>query len=167
MITILKQWSSVKVGDVLNVGETVKIVTRDERIMSDVWDYCSYAVNFDGTKISEVYIGCGHDGKVAEAVVDASPATIAAYEAFVANAAREAEERRLQAEAEREANTIRKGKTVRVVRGRKIAKGTEGRVFWYGQTQFGMRVGIELANGTKEFTAASNVEVAEGALAVA
>lgn len=40
--------------------------------------------------------------------------------------------------------TVEKGKTVRVTRGRKVPKGTEGIVFWEGDSQWGTKVGIAL-----------------------
>lgn len=63
-----------------------------------------------------------------------------------------------KAEAERLARTPDKGKTIRVVRGRKVPVGTEGLCFWIGPSQFGVRVGIE-SDGAKYFTAIQNVEV--------
>ncbi len=60
------------------------------------------------------------------------------------------------------------GKSVRVVRGRNVPKGTEGEVFWVGPDKFArnfyggpvkMRIGIRLADGSKVFTAESNVDV--------
>lgn len=70
--------------------------------------------------------------------------------------------------AEKKAKEIQKGKTVKVVRGRKVPKGTEGEVFWYGSTAFGYSVGIMydvlndegIAIGRERvFTSAKNVEV--------
>jgi len=55
--------------------------------------------------------------------------------------------------------TLARGKTVRVVRGRKVPRGLEGEVTWYGENQWGPRVGIRDINGTVHWTAASNVEV--------
>ena len=54
------------------------------------------------------------------------------------------------------------GKSVRVIKGRKVAKGTEGRVFWTGQDSYrpgAFRVGLETADGSRVFTAGTNVEV--------
>lgn len=53
---------------------------------------------------------------------------------------------------------IRRGRLVRVVRGRKVALGTEGAVVRYEQGNFGMRVTIKVAGGKYEQTAANNVE---------
>lgn len=80
----------------------------------------------------------------------------AAYEA-----AREAkaELERTLAEIE-EAKRIAKGRTVVVVRGRKVAKGTTGTVIWYADGVYGPRVGLKDDAGTVHFTAAKNVEVA-------
>jgi hypothetical protein len=61
---------------------------------------------------------------------------------------------------------------VRVVRGRKLALGTEGEIFWNGPNPFKPvyrngynrpdeyeRIGLRLDSGEKVFTAGSNVEV--------
>lgn len=63
-----------------------------------------------------------------------------------------------------EAKKVRKGDTVKVVRGRKVPKGTEGVVFWVG-TRYNQysrteeeRVGIE-ANGERMFLSLDYVEV--------
>jgi len=54
---------------------------------------------------------------------------------------------------------VTRGKTVRVVRGRKVPIGLEGEVIWYGETQYSPRVGIRDINGTVHWTSASNIEV--------
>jgi hypothetical protein len=71
------------------------------------------------------------------------------------------EKARKESEALAELTTIRTGKTVTVVRGRKVPRGTTGRVFWFGETKFGWSVGIELANGNRVFTASSNVDIVQ------
>jgi hypothetical protein len=63
------------------------------------------------------------------------------------------------AEARREAMRLSKGKDVVVVKGRKVAKGTEGRIFWLGDNGWGLSAGLELLNGDRVFTAASNIQV--------
>ena len=73
----------------------------------------------------------------------------------------------LQKRNERDSVVPLVGRQVKVVRGRKVPIGTEGRVFYYKQHSYGygrswekeFRVGIETADGTKYFTAAKNVEV--------
>ena len=62
-----------------------------------------------------------------------------------------------------------KGKTVRVVKGRKVPVGTEGVVVWKGVDSYNpgkwsgpkYRVGVKDAEGTVHWTAASNVEVVD------
>jgi hypothetical protein len=59
-------------------------------------------------------------------------------------------------------SAVQVGKTVKVVKGRKVPVGTVGRVFWMGEDQYRegqMRVGIATADGSKHYTAATNVEV--------
>jgi hypothetical protein len=59
-----------------------------------------------------------------------------------------------------EAKLPKIGRNVVVVRGRKIPKGTKGRVFWFGPDRFsrGNRVGLETVEGERFFTSADNVE---------
>lgn len=54
---------------------------------------------------------------------------------------------------------VTRGKVVRVTRGRKVPHGVEGTVAWYGESQWGPRIGIKDDRGTMHWTAAANVEV--------
>jgi hypothetical protein len=56
--------------------------------------------------------------------------------------------------------TVKAGKDVVVVKGRKVPKGTTGRCFWIGETKYGTRAGFTTADGTTHWTAKSNLEVA-------
>lgn len=60
-----------------------------------------------------------------------------------------------------EAERISMHKLVRVVRGRKVPKGTEGEVFWMGDSGYDMSVGLRLIDGKKVFTAMKNVEAVQ------
>lgn len=95
-------------------------------------------------------------------VVDGPAWVVALYTIAKAEEVRIARERRMaEAEAraaEEEARVPRRGRTVRVVRGRKIPKGTVAEVFWFGETRYGWRVGLEV-DGERVFTDARNVEV--------
>lgn len=52
-----------------------------------------------------------------------------------------------------------RGNVVKVVKGRKTPLGTEGTVFWLGESKFGgYRVGFETPSGETHYTALSNVE---------
>jgi len=94
--------------------------------------------------------------------VDGPAWVVAFYTIAKAEEARMARERRnaerARREAEEEARRPGHGKTVKVVRGRKVPKGTVGKVFWFGETRYGWRVGLEV-NGERVFTDARNVEV--------
>jgi hypothetical protein len=70
------------------------------------------------------------------------------------------------------AKTPEVGKTVRVVKGRKVPVGTQGTVVWKGESAYGKsrygtwgkttyRVGVKDAEGTVHFTAADNVTVVD------
>ena len=89
--------------------------------------------------------------------VDASPELLAKYNTFKAN------QRKLDYNVwnMQQAKQVMKDKLVRVVKGRKVSKGTEGKVFWIGPNKYGSgeRVGIKELNGTVHWTHADNVEV--------
>lgn len=146
------------------------------------WDEAGWVVSHEGLTVrlreanfwddSDFFAVVWEDGKTREiqygttrcwtynssAKVDASPEVMEAFTA-AETAARVAYAETLRAlEAERLAGLPSKGKTVKVVKGRKIPKGTVAEVFWYGETAYGWRVGLEF-EGKREFTAAHNVEV--------
>lgn len=54
---------------------------------------------------------------------------------------------------------IRKGRNVKVVKGRKVPKGTVGTVFWVGVGEWGERVGLKDEKETVHWTSADNVVV--------
>lgn len=134
-----------------------------ERIMSDVYDWVLRVVVIedDGTYGN-------HSGSYNfEAKVDASPEQLQAYQDKltadrIAELNRSIERNRLQ-----EAKTLRNGKTVKVVRGRKVKIGTQGLLFWMGDSPWGKKVGIALSDKKDEknrysdvaWTYAANVEV--------
>lgn len=68
---------------------------------------------------------------------------------------------RIAADAIDEARKLERGVEVEVIAGRKIAKGTVGRIFWAGETKYGYRVGLTLADGSQEWTAEHNVTATE------
>ncbi len=91
------------------------------------------------------------------ASVDATPEVIAAYQAYCEKRRAEYEEMKRQEELKRPSV----GKTVRVVRGRKVPKGTTGKVVWYGEDRYHrgkMRVGM-MVDGKRVFVDAEYCEV--------
>lgn len=146
----------------LFTGAVIRTLSRCEKIMSDVYADVSYAECWDAEqgKLVEWTLGnseFGRHGNVISVEVDATPETLAAVEAWKA-----AEEiKRLAAvaaakEAARLADlaTPDKGKIVVVARGRKVAKGTVGEVFWVGVGRAfkpwlpaPVRCGIRVTNG--------------------
>lgn len=95
---------------------------------------------------------------------DATPEIMEKYNAW------KAEQKRIYLEmlAKEEAAKPTVGKTVKVIKGRKVPIGTEGIVRWYGEAKAfsyydskhpTMRVGLQTAAGATYYTAASNVQV--------
>lgn len=99
---------------------------------------------------------------ICEAVVDAPEE---ALEAYLEEKRRTGEANSLSigsSRADAVWHTARKGALVRVVAGRKLPVGLEGRVFWSGDSRFGTRVGISPNDGSEGvFTAHTNIEVLE------
>ncbi len=98
---------------------------------------------------------------------DATPDIVAKYEAWKLERENEARERRARVEAV----TPRKGRTVRVIAGRKVPKGTEAVVFWERIERVGFfsvegqywtptgRIGLEVPGMGRVFVDAGHVEV--------
>ena len=125
---------------------------------SNFWGTC-----FEDGKWVNVYTGYTPVGITVDAtaeVVEMWAAYVASNRAYaIAQAEIRAAEQAVQ-DAAWEAETPRKGKTLTVVRGRKIAKGTTGVCVWYGEGQWGHRVGMKIEGQDETvWTAASNVEV--------
>lgn len=96
------------------------------------------------------------------AEIDATPEAIAKAQVWL----RKWAVMRLESEAANKARKPSIGKTVKVIKGRKLAIGTTGRIFWaqeqrsqYGTWHYGWRYGIELVDGSRTFVDGKNVEV--------
>lgn len=129
-------------GETKYVGMVVESDCPCLQVMSDIWDYIPTATVFD----DEDKYFCVSAREMKDITVDASPERIAAYKAK-----RQADIYAKQLKARKDAailelNTIRCGKMVEVVRGRKVPKGTVGKVFWMKDTNYGMKVGIAIGD---------------------
>ena len=91
------------------------------------------------------------------ASIDATPEVVAEYEAWI----KEQQARRAEDDRRLEAATPRKGKILKVVKGRKVPVGTVGECVWVGGDRYsnGIRVGIKDSAGTVHWTSADNVVV--------
>lgn len=141
------------------VGATLSLGEESVQVMSDIWEMIRFAKVWDEAegRVAKVWLDGRDRGEV-----DATAEVLAKVEAWEAvQAAKRAAEaaRRAAEEAERERRTVRRGKTIRVVRGRKVPLGTTGVCIWIGEGRWGWRVGIKVAEDEVYWTAASNVEV--------
>lgn len=144
--------------------------TRVVRVMSDIWSDEQYAQVWDATaqRVEEVHIGGAFDlnTKFATVVVDAPAHVVTLISARQAEAERKAAEARKdaarkaeEAAAKREVLAPRKDRTVQVVGGRKVPKGTKGTVFWTDAPTNPARLGIKDANDTTHWVDARWCEV--------
>ena len=144
--------------------------TRCVRVMSDIYSDECYAQVWDATgqRIEEVHIGGAFElnTKWATVVVDA-PANVVTVisarqveaERKAAEARKEEERKAAEAAAKREVLAPRKDRTVQVVGGRKVPKGTKGTVFWTDHPLTPARLGLKDANGTTHWIDARWCEV--------
>lgn len=179
MITTTKKDGTVEVS---YTGCVVEVHGDSVQVMSDIFEYHTYALAFDNAtgEFKDVFLysdyASGEDKRVA--TVDATDEVKEIYEAHKAvKAAKVALDRALavREEALRGARCPGRGKTLKVVSGRKIPKGTVGVCTWYGEGRSyspfvasyrnagpgPMRVGMNV-NGEVVYTDARNVEVVVG-----
>lgn len=146
------------------IGLTVKVYSESVQVMSDIFEYQTFAVCYNPATDSfeSRYVNSDYGSTTAYAEVDAEPELMVRYAAWIVEQAAENagfhHSRELD-EARNELRHVKYGRNVKVVRGRKVPVGTTGRVFWTGDSKYGTRVGIELASGERVFTATHNVEV--------
>lgn len=144
-----------KAGDISHVGLVIRIWTDPSvRIMSDVWAPIVYATVWDEERQEtteytlELHDSCG--GVYASAEVDATPEVLVKYEAYKARKELDRQESARLKEIERfeiEHNKVERGKRMMVTRGRKVAKGTTGKVFWLGVDHWGnTKAGLALSD---------------------
>jgi hypothetical protein len=60
--------------------------------------------------------------------------------------------------AQEKSQIVKRGCRIEVVKGRKVPKGTQGDIFWVGESQWGTRVGFNDDEGNTHWTAITNVE---------
>jgi hypothetical protein len=146
-------------GTTHHVGLVVEKTSSCERIMSDVWATCYYAHIWDVEEGKPKVIGYGNDefGSSCTVVVDATDDIKVAYELYKvavqakAQALKAAQQvqKNLQ-EAQEEWDAPEKGKVMQVVRGRKVPKGTVGKVFWLDDPCRPYRAGLAVSDEVDE-----------------
>jgi hypothetical protein len=168
MITTTKKDGTVSTS---YVGCVVSVTEESVQVMSDIFERHTYARVFDNETgaFKVVFLFSDYGGSYSDetraATVDATESILALYEADKAvTAAKKALARAEEAleEALSEARRPGRGKTLKVVKGRKIPKGTVGTCFWIGNGDYGVRVGLKTAAGETLWTAASNCETVIG-----
>lgn len=170
-----------KSDETIAVGCVVAVEHRSERIMSDVWDTCVYAVYYDVQSggFREKHLYTAGDAPRVEckktATVDATDDIKEAYKVWkMGNQLRQdmVWYDKREEEAAYERKRPGRGKWVEVYKGRKVKKGTKGYVFWEGVDNWGnVKVGIAVSErkdsrgrfADVEWTAMSNVRLIQEA----
>jgi hypothetical protein len=169
------QWEETEhVGAVLSEGHESCQIMSDvwgDRYFALVWDFEENAPRKVTLQIVDWQLGSAScpvrrewDRWHHSATVDATDEVRALYAAWQDAQAEADTLRRFKAnlaEAEAEANEVRKGSRVEVFKGRKVPKGTVGECFWVGNGNYGPRCGIRDDDGETHWTALSNVRPLE------
>lgn len=144
-----------KDGTITHSGLVVSIHSHWQMSM-DIDEYFATVWNAAKKQTDVIYYGDNYNGMGRNAaIVDISEETAPEYFDYV----RACRAQQLANELEAERNRLARGKRVCVRRGRKVAKGTIGEIFWIGNNGYGESVGIKTDSGDKHFTASKNVEV--------
>lgn len=159
-----------------HVGCVIEKTTAEFRAMSDVYTTADYATVWlpeeQTTKHIRVninYMGCDEHGHIEPDIGKGDYAED--YEIWLLiqeDITREREEKerkeyerrelkRRAEEARDKCLEVVKGCQVKVFGGRKVAKGTEGKVFYVRDSCYGTKIGLEDADGTAHWTYAHNV----------
>lgn len=160
-------------GKVTHVGCVVgPTKTRCDRVMSDIYANQTYVKVFDPTSktVDWVLVSSSFELETRHGLVDydiESGQYAQDYQDYLDECARQAEEAkkaqeaRILAQKEEDAKRFllepAKGVRCKVVKGRKVPKGTTGEIFWVGDKGYGLTVGFLDSTGAKHFTSASNV----------
>lgn len=147
-------------------GLVLKAFWKTVRIMWSVWESHPHALVWDeeGQKPRLLDIHRTHGGLVGlpegrgiyytgNAEADATPEAQAGYEAYEAEQAAERralEDARAKRLMEAEAREPRKGRWVKIAKGRKYPKGLEGFCFWTGGGKWGPRAGVQIGDDDGE-----------------
>ena len=157
-----------KSGNISHEGCVIESKRQDYRAMSDGYTIAEYALVWlpeeqrtEWKRINILYMGCDDHCQI---IVDINKGEYAEdYEIYLflqEEARKVAAYRQAEREAKKACLTVRKGQRCRVVAGRKVAKGTEGVIFYTRDQGYGIRSGFEDDNGKAHWTYLKNVVAA-------
>ncbi len=150
-------------------GCVVATFIREERVMSDVYANVTYAVVFNAEKNTfenvQVRAHFELDSGTRSVEIDASADIKAMYDLHQEIQESESKLNQMKRRFASQIVAVKApvaGRTVKVIKGRKVPVGTIGRCACVIPGDYGMRVKIEEANGNIHWTAASNCEAIVG-----
>jgi len=149
-------WKEELRGTTHYEGQVLAKYSQSERVMSDIWENVTYAVvwDFETCEAKHVVVHVtGGSKSTCEATIDAPDDLYEVYEAYqkLLAAKRLLEQLDRDArvdrdEAQKAWDAVEKDKVMVVTRGRKVPKGTVGRVFWVDNYRNPYRVGLALTD---------------------
>jgi hypothetical protein len=156
-------YTNNEVTSTSHIGCVIKTQRKEYRAMSDVYTDADYALVWlpeeqrtEWKRINILYMGCDSHGVIEVDIHDGEYAED--YEIFLF-LEEEAEKARKKARQNREAKEglkrVRKGRICRAIKGRKVPKGTEGKIFYVR----GNRIGFKGNDGVAHWINDDQIEV--------
>ena len=151
-------YTNGKITSTSHVGCVIKKETCDFQAMSDVYTTADYAYvwnpekeEVDCIRVNINHMGCDEWGKIEVDINDGEYAED--YEIFLL-IAKDNEEARQRAEQEKDAKIglhyVAKGRICRAIKGRKVPKGTEGKIFYIRNGRIGFKGNDDVAHWIDE-----------------
>lgn len=151
-------------------GEKEGKVEYEGRVLTDIqetylghdrYHYSVLVIDKEG-QLKNIGVGSGYCDQTsisADVEKDANQEAIKAY----ADYKKKENERRIKEAEEKERETVRKGKFVKVFKGRKVPVGTIGKVFWMGVCKFSgkSRLGMKDKMDTVHWILTEHVKVVD------
>ncbi len=150
-------------GAVRHVGCVIKTQSREYRAMSDVYTDADYALVWlpeeqrtEWKRINILYMGCDSHGVIEVDIHDGEYAEDYEIFLFLEEEAEKAHQKaRQNRDAKEGLKRVRKGRTCRAIKGRKVPKGTEGKIFYVR----GNRIGFKGNDGVAHWINDDQIEV--------
>ena len=143
-----------KSGNISHEGCVIKMERKDYRAMSDVYTEAEYALIWlpeeertEWKRINILYMGCDNHGVIEADIHNGDYAEDYEIYLFLKE---EEEKARQKREDDRNAKNglkrVAKGRTCRAIKGRKVPKGTEGKIFYIRDNRIGFKGDDDVAH---------------------
>jgi hypothetical protein len=136
-----------KITSIKHVGCVIQQERKEFRAMSDVYTDADYALVWlpkeerqEWIRVNVLYMGCDSHGKIEVDIHDGEYAEDYEIFLFLAKERKKEEKRRREnRESKIALKRVQKGRICRAIKGRKVPKGTEGKIFYIRNGRVGFK----------------------------